>query len=183
MKNPAGRKQLLSMALGLAAFCGCYSYFIFRPVQRSLTDLKTELAATQARIALSDQQRPIVEQLQTQLVATRSYGSTWAKSAPRRSRVVDVYSSINELAKQAGISIERFSPLKEQEGKVVCLCPVNLSVEGDFQCVFAFLRQLDELSAIVWTTEVTLRQNRESSEAVEADINMLIVADNREISG
>jgi Tfp pilus assembly protein PilO len=183
MKNPAGRKQLLSMALGLAAFCGAYGYFIFRPVQRSLIDLKSELAATQARIALSDQQRPIIEQLQTELVATRSYSANWEKTAPRRNRVVDVYSSINDLAKQAGISIERFSPLKDQEGKVVCLCPVNLSVAGDFDRVFTFLRQLDELSTTVWTTEVTLRQNRESGDTVAADIYVLIVADNREISG
>ncbi len=166
------------LLLGLLA----YGYFVLLPQHRQLQRLHTELQNLHQMVDQDGDVLSAIQNAQKELEKVNRYIQTWQENAPNPRELAPLFGRIAELAKQAGTTTTRFSPGARVSYDRVSKIPLSIGCQGSFAQIADFLHRLESLPQILWIEHFTIEKNNQEAHLLQCEINLVIFADNPEIS-
>ena len=170
------------MTVAMAAGAVAYAYFVFLPTQASVTDMRRELQTKQNFVVASEKLFPAIIRARHRLATTNQYADSWRSRSPGAEQLADLFGTITDCVKQAGMTIKRFDPEPVEKMDTICKVPLTLESEGEFSQIFALLAELEGRPESIWVNEMRLEPIGEDSKLLQCTLVLCVFADNREKS-
>jgi Tfp pilus assembly protein PilO len=166
------RVQRAMIVAMIALVAGFYT-FAYRPETARLASLmsridqaRQELRSAQSQTTQLPGVEADVERLQVQMQKF--------KAMPRRDEQDQFVKDISQLAQQAGLKKEpTMIGNAVIRGEKVCEIPYSLTMDGDFNSVFAFLRYTENLQRLTRASKLNIRGTDKAGQ-VKAQLTMSI---------
>ncbi len=140
----------MGILAGTALLIVAIYYFAF------LSDLLTKIDAADQRIAkqmeeIKNKSREVrkLPQLKAELKDLEKQLRVALNLLPAKAQIPELLESVSWRGKDAGLVFKSFQPGKEKVKAIYAEIPVNISVEGSFRELLAFLRAVGEMPRIV----------------------------------
>lgn len=166
----------------LAAAAVAYLLFFFLPGRSANGKLEEELKEKQEYVAGATTVAATLRATEQELQRTQEFIAAWKQNAPVEASRSLLYGKMHELAKASGVTITRFDPKPVEQRAQLRGFPVTIGCTGKYAQVHEFLRTLENHPAAIWVDTVQVKRPSETSESVECEINLVVFANNPEIS-
>lgn len=183
MNDPSGRKALATLLVGVTAIGALYVWSIFRPIHARTSRLRERLAQLQSQVSAHPDRSQRMEKLVQERAELEQILTSWRQNQAAAGPLAERLAWISSTARECGVTIQRFSPQRDVPGDVLSQNFVSLALEGEVAGMFSFLRALDAQPGSVWTTELTIRPDRDAQSKVTAQVELSIITDKHGISG
>lgn len=166
----------------LAVAAGAYLLFFFLPGRRANAKIEEELAEKQEYVAGAATVAATLRATEQELERAQAFTAAWKQNAPAEGSRSLLFGKMHELAKAAGVAINRFEPKPVEQRAQLRGFPVVIGCTGKYAQVHEFLRALESHPATIWADTVVIKRPSETSEIVECEISLVIFANNPELS-
>jgi type IV pilus assembly protein PilO len=128
---------LMSIAFG-------YSYFTYfwKPTAEKIQKLNQQLEQSDRDIAEARRQAARLPQLRAQIEELQAQAEAAEKKLPKSKEVPELLETLNDLARQYGITIISFSPGKPAGQQYFIEIPYQMMIRGGYHQVARFLTSL-----------------------------------------
>jgi type IV pilus assembly protein PilO len=155
-QDPAKQKQLLLALVPLLLAFGFY-YFVHTPRMEEVETLESRLLELEhknnaARI-VADRSGPELEQ---RLAIFEQHISRLEQLIPTREEVPGLLNSVTARAQQAGVELNQYRPIGEEQGDHYSRQIYEISVLGGFHSIGSVLAEVGSLPRIITPTSLTL---------------------------
>jgi Tfp pilus assembly protein PilO len=182
MKKPKSKSRGWALTLILLGALAAYAFLVFLPAQRSLGRLREELQLQREYTAQAEVEYAVYEELDQEFQQVSTFVNQWRGVAPRDGDLPDVLGTISQFATDSGITLRRMNPTGSVDLASIGQDTFQFKIEGRFQSLFKFLRQLESLTGVVWSNDLQLKQGRDDDERLQCQLDLTVFTDNREIS-
>lgn len=166
----------------LAAAAVAYLMFVFLPGRRANAKIEEELVEKQNYVAEAATVAATLHAAEQELQRTQEYTATWKHNAPAEGSRSLLFGKMHELAKTAGVTVNRFEPKPVEQRAQIRGFPVVIGCAGKYAQVHEFLQGLESHPATIWADSVVIRRPSEASETVDCEVSLVIFANNPESS-
>lgn len=180
--NVSAPKSTWMITLLLAGVALAYTYFLFLPNQRKITELRDKRRTIQQYVVQSAETAAAIERTRQQIAETSEFVTQWEANSPREEQLAKVYGSLSERCRLAGASLLQLEPEPPRKLDVVWQAPVGMTLEGDFSELFDLLRRIEALPQTIWMPELEFTPARQGGEALHCELMLAVFAANREKS-
>ena len=138
-------------------------------LQGQIVVKERELATNQARTQI----KPIVER---KVALSKAKVDRFDKRLPRQAEFGQFIKDITHLSQRSALrrwSTKTDTP-KRSDDKLLVELPINLNFEGDFQGVFAFLRQMEQMPRLTRIRDLSVKAKPGAAGDVEVHVSLAI---------
>ncbi|MCA9247868.1 MAG: type 4a pilus biogenesis protein PilO [Planctomycetales bacterium] len=181
----SAKKQKLNswvVTLSLTAAAVIFYFFVFRPTETKISDLRRDIDEKRTFIESTDLMSVTIEALEADLQNAEHFVQRCAAETPTEEELPRLYRDINALMAKHQVATQRFDPGDNVAMKTLLQSPLSFAVHGDFNQVFGVLSGLDALPALAWVQNLSLKQDANDAGQVVCEASVVIFADNSEIS-
>lgn len=151
------RSSLIATVL-LAGGAVLFLVFFFKPKHEAIGALRGELTEKRQYLDVTGLVGESVQQATRDLEQVKSFVDRWEASSPTEAKLASHYARIAEAGKQAGVIITRFDPQPIERMKAIWRAPVEITVEGPYDDVFAFVHALESLDVTAWVDHLRIEK-------------------------
>jgi len=166
----------------VASVAIAYTFLLFLPGQKSISDLRRELDEKRDFVTRNQMIATHIQSTQDDIDATQTYVDRWQARVPAPTQVTSLLGEITSAAADSGTSQLDVTPGPTERFKTIQQIPVTLAGSGSFAEVFEFVRKIEEMPQTVWIRHLSMESAGENSEALQCEIALAIFAGNTEIS-
>jgi Tfp pilus assembly protein PilO len=177
-----GRQGSWMVTVPLAGLAAAYLFLWFLPRQERLAAVSRELSDRRDYVMQSAGVVSAVAAGRQTLDETTTYVTAWQADTPDTSRLSALFTRINELADQSGLTTTRFEPLPALENETVRRVPVTYGCTGSLPQFFSFLHELESLPAGIWQESLKIEVNQEVPGELVCEVVLVIFSEKTEES-
>lgn len=171
---PLHRDSLLTMT-GFTVAAATFIFALYLPGHRDSIKVKAEIKSAEDSIREIPGKLAALERLTKDIEQSRSYLTKNRRLMPTDSDVGGVLREVSDLARNAGLQINRLEPQPPVEHETYIAQPFVLKFTGGFRGVMFFLRGLETRTRLYHIEEFSLKQENERiGETVETDMKFLV---------
>ena len=178
MNNAKSRSYGWLVTTTLAGLSLTYVAFVFLPGQKAIAELRSELREQQVFIVQSARLTMQIKESQDKLNESTKYATQWVENSRTQRELAALYGDITKAAVESGIKLQRFDPQTVEKMNVICRLPISVACEGTFHRIYDFIARLEALPDSIWIPDLMLIKEREDSETLQAEMNLIVFADN-----
>ena len=182
MKATRQKPRSWILTLGVSGAVLAYAFLVFIPMQKSIGKLRKELIKRRQHVVQADLEFASSDELELQLKQARDYLGPWRATSADRAGADVLVGQISQIAAATGITIRRMSPGELVELASVSRQSFQFEVEGSFAELFEFLRQLEGVSDVIWSNQLTLERGEKSDGRLQCKLDLEVFTDNPDIS-
>lgn len=165
-----GRIQWI-LAGGMALVVTAFIIFGYRPQSRKLAALNTQIDRCHQELSANRDQAKILSAVAIDVDRLKAKLREF-KRLPQQKELAEFINDIAQLAQQSNLKKRQIIPKGEnQRGDRLLERPVQLSFEGDFASVYAFLRHIEELQRLTRIPTMKIKSQDKSGQ-VKVDMTM-----------
>lgn len=171
---PLRRDSLMAIA-GFTAVASTFIFVLYLPGHRDSIKVTAEIKSAEESIREIPGKLTELERLKRGISERQGYLSKMQRLMPTETGIDGVLREVSELARNAGLQINRLEPQPPIEHETYLAQPFALKFTGGFRGVMSFLRGLETRQRLFHVEEFSLKQeNERSGETVEADMKFLV---------
>lgn len=159
-----------------------YVWLFDLPARRLKTQLRSELAASQAIAAQGPLVLAQIAQAETQLSRTNEFVRDWRENSPSGAGSAVLLGKISRLACDAGTRTTRLEPAKSEDREELRTLALTLVCQGNFAQAFELLRSIEGMPQSIWVDSVRIERKAGSGENVQCELKLAVFVDKSEIS-
>ena len=187
MKSPhpaqkASQKRPWLFTALVGACVLAYVFAMFLPSRRATAAIRQEMEKQRTFIMAHSTDTAKIAAAERELAATIKFIETWRASAPHEARLAQVFGEITRDADETGVQIVRFEPQPVEHLERLQRIPVQMALEGSFDQIFAFLRQVEAIDVDFWITTLQVEPVTAGSPRLRCELHLAFFAGRREIS-
>jgi Tfp pilus assembly protein PilO len=166
----------------LAAIAAAYLTFTWLPSRRAIQQWRGQVQAEQEVVAQATELSAKLVAMQQELQQTEDVAAQWERTAPGKRNIPALFGQINALAKDAGLSINRFDPQPFLLHEKLQEIPITVVCSGTFAEFFQFLRGIEGLPATIWVESIRLEKAAQNAKDVRCELSFAVFSNNHQIS-
>jgi Tfp pilus assembly protein PilO len=170
---------IVTVPLAVAAVA--YLLFFFLPGRRANARIEEELAEKQEYVAGAATVAATLRAAEQELERAQQYTAAWKHDAPAEGSRSLLFGKMHDLAKAAGVAVNRFEPKPVEHRAQLRGFPVVIGCTGKYAQVHEFLRALESHPATIWADAVLIQRPKELGETVDCEVSLVIFTNNPEI--
>lgn len=171
------------LTVPLAGLTVGYVWLFDLPARRVCTQLRSELAASQASAAQGPLVLAQIAQTEGQLARTNEFVQAWRENSPSGGAGSAVLlGQISRLACDAGTRTTRLEPIKSEDREELRTLALTLVCQANFEQAFQLLRSLEGLPQSIWVDSVRIERKTANGENVQCELKLAVFVDKSEIS-
>ena len=175
------KRLWVTVALGASVIA--YLFLGFMPMQRSIGQLRVQLAEQRRHILDVDQRFLEKANLERQIGETKAFVSSQAASREEiRAQLGNVLEAFSELAEKSKVVLQRMAPGTPEAYARIARQPLIADVSGRPDQVFTFLGQIESLPEAIWIEHLHLERSGEDGQLVTARLNLTIFGNSADSS-
>ncbi|NUQ64256.1 MAG: type 4a pilus biogenesis protein PilO [Pirellulales bacterium] len=167
----------------VGAAAAAYLAVVFLPGQRALARLHADLVSQDACVAQAGDLAPAIQATEKELEDTVRFNRAWQEASPTPQALSGLFGRMNQLAKDAGVSMTRFDPEPVELMQRIRRVPVLLGCTGTFPQVCELLQKFEHLPQAIWIHGLQLEVDGKNSKTVKVEVALSVFADNSDTSG
>lgn len=153
---------------------GCSYAFVRNSASTKRAELEADMAAKRRAIAEFQQSATGVEAMQTRMADVRKSIDDFQRHLPRQEQISDIITSLSRLAAANSLVTQSIKTLAPGQLASFGEQPVELSLTGDFNGVYALLLQIEKLPRLTRVTKLKIEKTDDHDAAVRATITLSI---------
>lgn len=167
-----GRVQWI-LGGGMLLIVTAFVVFGYRPQSRKVAWLDGQISSCQKELSANRDQDKILASVQADVARLKSRLSEF-KRLPQEKELAEFIKDIAQLGQQAQLKNPKIVPTALiQRGDRLREAPIQLSFEGDFVNVFAFLRHMEELQRLTRVPTIQIKGKDKGGQVkVEMTMNL-----------
>ncbi len=166
----------LYVTLPLVALGIAYYFGIFRPNRSHMERLRVELRAIGKSAGDAQQLSAKLGPLSDENEALTRYLETWEARLAEPEQLSQALGRISQLAKRSGVSTTRLEPAAVEPVGSLQKLPLEIQLEGSFQQVYDFLKQLEESNQAIWVEKMEMSRPGNPDEPLECELSLVVFA-------
>ena len=159
-----------------------YVWLFHMPARRTCTQLRSELAMSQASVAQGPLILAQIAQTETQLAKANEFVEDWRESSPPSAGSAVLLGEISRLARDAGTRTTRLEPVKSEDREELRTLALTLVCQGSFEQAFELLRGIEGMPQSIWIDEVRIERKAGKGEGVQCEVKLAVFAGKSKIS-
>ena len=175
------RSRFITILAGAGAIA--YAFLVFVPGQKAITRLGQQVVQQKQHVAQTNLLIQPISQTQQELSATEAFITQWKERAPKESQLSKTVGRFLSVAEQNKVEIVQLQPQEEAVLNTLRTAVIQIRVAGSYPEIFGMLRDMDEMSGVLWVDQLDLQAEAADNEQLEGTIKLVIFADRGEISG
>jgi Tfp pilus assembly protein PilO len=176
LRTQAGLCTKLQWTLAgvLAACIAAFLVFYWRPGSREQANLRLELSRRQLELDANRDVSTRLAVVSANVERTRLRLERFNRKLPKQEELGQFVKEITNLSQQASLRRLSNQPGDLKRRDVFCERPISLSFEGDFNDVFSFLRQAEEMQRLTRVRTLNVRSLDAQQGLVDVQVVMSI---------
>ncbi len=174
------KQRSLVITIVLATASIGYALFVFLPGQFHIRQLRADLKKQQMTIVQSDRLRSAIQHTEKQLRTVEDYTRSWQERT--QVNLPKAFGVITKVAEDGGLEVIRFTPQPPVQMDTLRKVAVEVTLQGDFEQLFAFLQALETIDHLVWVNQLGIQESRDGK-LLRSDLTLTIFTDNPDFSG
>lgn len=158
-----GTRELIVLAL-LLSFLGGAWWLGFRPLASERAFYREDVERKRATLSTLQQHAAGVDELEQQLAAVKDAIELFERRLPRQKEVDVILGDVWELGSKHDLRPKTVKPLKSERAGACSEQPIELTFEGEFPGILAFLAALERSDRIVRVTQLECMRNQNDYE-------------------
>jgi len=166
------RAREIFFVLAMIALFGCAYLMVFRQAAVQRASLRADMAAKQK--SLSDLRRATAgaDQLKLKVDALDAEMAAFETRLPMESELDLVVAKIASLANRSKVTVEATQSLATKSAEMYRERPVRFSLSGDFDNLYTFLQQLEQLPHVMRITQLKLAKSDQHDGDARAEMTL-----------
>jgi Tfp pilus assembly protein PilO len=146
-----------AMVIAMIALAGGFYAFAYRPQVARLTSLKNQIDQTRQELRSAQSQTTMLPSVEADVERLQVRMQKF-KAMPKRDEQDQFVKDISQLAQLAGLKKEpTMIGNAVIRGEKVCEIPYSLTMDGDFNSIFAFLRHTENLQRLTRASKLNIK--------------------------
>lgn len=163
---------LLLLGLPVAAY-----FFVFQPRNTQIAEAREEIRQKQVKLTQLEAATESMPDIPLEIQKLTEAIAMFEQKLPAHHEIHGILDDVDKLAKSSQLQTESFRTEKTSAGAHYSEQPIRMKIRGDFDGLYEFLQQVEQLPRITSTTHlgVTRLKRQELPEGtVEADMVLTI---------
>ena len=177
-----GKPQTWLITALLAAGAVAYVVFVFLPFQQSISTLRGQVQERRQQIMQAQSLAGTVAQARLRMASAREVGDQWRADSPHLAQLGTHFASLTTQAQEAGVAIDRVTPLPAVELSLVAHQSVTMQFHAPFAAVFDLVHRLEALPGTLWVRDLRLHASTEENNTLRGELTLTIFVDRTDYS-
>jgi type IV pilus assembly protein PilO len=172
LKLPAYQRGALLLVL-IAAMAGLFFYFLYLPFQEEYANLERKSQSLESKLQEDQRIADNLPKFKAEYEKMQHLLGEALRELPNEKEIPNLLTSITALARESGLDVVRFKPIKEKAKGFYAEVPVELKLVGSYHEVAMFSDELSNLPRIVNLSNLSLGGPKTDGHRTLLSINCL----------
>ncbi len=179
-ENKWGKTLLI---LALVATAVGYWVLLYQPGQRQIAELRKQIEQKREIVSKSGTVGAAIHTTEKEIERATSYNQVWERGAPTLAELSTLFGQISGLSRSHQATTMQFDPDPAVRRDRLSEIPLRIALAGPFTQISQFVYELERLTSSIWIESLRLDVSAKDGKSVTGAMDLLIFADNPEISG